>query len=90
MAVQLRDHDGSVGMNTAKSLSLREIADSTRRESAPPPTKFGETIEGISLLNGAKSIAGFLHDALPWQILGDELAYGYGEAACTAQAFGGW
>ena len=36
MALQLRDHDGSGGMNPSKGLSLREIADSTKRESAPP------------------------------------------------------
>jgi hypothetical protein len=32
----------SVGMNTSKSLSLREIADTTKRVSAPP-------VRGISL-----------------------------------------
>jgi hypothetical protein len=33
---RLADRDGSGGMNTIKSLSLRENADSTKRVSAPP------------------------------------------------------
>ena len=36
MALQLRDHDGSGGMNSTKNLSLRETADTTKRVSAPP------------------------------------------------------
>jgi len=34
--VPLNDCNGSVGMNTSKSLSLRENADTTKRASAPP------------------------------------------------------
>jgi hypothetical protein len=36
VALQLGDRDGSGGVNTSKCLSLRENADSTKRESAPP------------------------------------------------------
>jgi len=34
--VPLNDCNGSAGMNTSKSLSLRENADTTKRASAPP------------------------------------------------------
>ncbi len=36
MTVCLNDRHGSGGTNTSKSLSLREIADTTKRVSAPP------------------------------------------------------
>ena len=35
VAVQLRDRDGSGCMNSNKSLSLREIADTRKQASAP-------------------------------------------------------
>jgi hypothetical protein len=35
VALQLRDHDGSGGMNASKRLSLRENADTAKHSSAP-------------------------------------------------------
>lgn len=55
-----------------------------------PPTQLGETAVGNSVVTGAESLASFLDYLVRPLVAWDEATYGYGEVACTAQAFGGW